>query len=104
SDVCSSDLDGVDVLRGGAHALVDDDLATLAQLDADLVQAEALGARCEADGDHDAVCLEGLGLLAVGGLDVHLDALALAQVTNLGGLVPGLEVDRKSTRLNSSHV
>ena len=84
--------DGVDVRDVGAHALVDVDGATLGELDTGVLQAKALHTRGEADGDHDTVGLDGLGLGAVGGLDVDLDALVAAEVAHGGGLVTGLQV------------
>ena len=95
-DVCQLQLggdvtDGVNVRNAGAHLVVDVDCTALGQLHAGVLQAEALHAGCEADGDHHAVCLQRFVLRAVGGLDVHLHALAFAQVADGGGLVTGLQ-------------
>ena len=75
--------------------VIDIDGTALGELHAGVLQAKALHARGEADGDHHSVSLDGFGLGAIGGLDVHLNALALAIVTDLGGLVTGLELHTK---------
>ena len=83
--------DGVDVVDVGAHVLVDDNLAALAQLNTSLVQADTLGARCEADGDHNAVDGQSLLVAAILGLDLDLNRVTI--VHDGGGLVSGHELD-----------
>jgi hypothetical protein len=57
--------DAADVRELGAVLRVDDDAAALVELEADVLEAEALGVRAAADGDEDDVGFElERGLLA----------------------------------------
>ena len=83
--------DGVDVVDVGTHGVIDSNSAALGELNAGVLQAEALGARGEADGDHGTVHGEGVLLGAVLGL--HLNGDIIAVVLHGGGLVAGQQLD-----------
>ena len=83
--------DGVDAVDVGAHVVVDVDRAAVGELDAGVLQAEALDAGTEADGHEDLVHGDRLGLPAVLLLDLHVHRVTV--VGDLGGLVPGEELD-----------
>ena len=68
--------DGVDAVDRGAEMGVDDDAAALVALDADLVEAEALGVGPPADGDQHDVGVERLAVAARRRLDRDLERLA----------------------------
>ena len=85
--------DGIDVVHVGAHSVIDGDGAALGELNAGVLQAEALGAWGEADGDHGTVHGEGVLLGAVLRLDLNGDIVAV--VLDGGGLVAGQQLNAK---------
>ena len=83
--------DDADVRRLAAVFLVDDQTALLVLLHARVLQVQALGVWPPADGDEHGVCVQGLLLAALGGLDVESDGRAA--IIALGDLGTGLELD-----------